>query len=36
MGGEFDLVIYSLASPRRTDPSDSQVIVLPETCWHDI
>ena len=25
MGGEFDLVIYSLASPRRTDPSDSQV-----------
>ena len=24
MGGEFDLVIYSLASPRRTDPSDGQ------------
>jgi len=22
MGGEFDLVIYSLASPRRTDPAD--------------
>ena len=25
MGGEFDLVIYSLASPRRTDPMDGQV-----------
>ena len=25
MGGGFDLVIYSLASPRRTDPSDGQV-----------
>jgi len=25
MGGEFDLVIYSLASPRRTDPSDGNV-----------
>ena len=25
MGGAFDLVIYSLASPRRTDPSDGQV-----------
>ena len=24
MGGEFDLVIYSLASPRRTDPVDGQ------------
>ena len=22
MGGEFDLVVYSLASPRRTDPVD--------------
>ena len=25
MGGGFDLVIYSLASPRRTDPTDGQV-----------
>lgn len=25
MGGGFDLVIYSLASPRRTDPMDGQV-----------
>jgi enoyl-[acyl-carrier protein] reductase/trans-2-enoyl-CoA reductase (NAD+) len=25
MGGGFDLVIYSLASPRRTDPSDGKV-----------
>ena len=25
MGGGFDLVIYSLASPRRTDPSDGYV-----------
>ncbi len=25
MGGEFDLVIYSLASPRRTDPTNGQV-----------
>ena len=25
MGGAFDLVIYSLASPRRTDPADGQV-----------
>ena len=24
MGGQFDLVIYSLASPRRTDPVDGQ------------
>ena len=24
MGGEFDLVIYSLASPRRLDPEDGQ------------
>lgn len=24
MGGEFDLVVYSLASPRRTDPSDQK------------
>lgn len=25
MGGDFDLLIYSLASPRRTDPADGQV-----------
>jgi enoyl-[acyl-carrier protein] reductase / trans-2-enoyl-CoA reductase (NAD+) len=25
MGGEFDMFIYSLASPRRTDPSNGQV-----------
>jgi len=25
MGGQFDLVIYSLASPRRTDPADGSV-----------
>jgi len=25
MGGSFDLVIYSLASPRRTDPADGKV-----------
>ena len=24
LGGQFDLVVYSLASPRRTDPSDGQ------------
>ena len=25
MGGEFDLIIYSLASPRRTDPLDGEI-----------
>lgn len=25
MGGKFDLIIYSLASPRRIDPSDAQI-----------
>lgn len=24
MGGQFDLIVYSLASPRRTDPSDGK------------
>ena len=24
MGGEFDLIVYSLASPRRIDPVDGQ------------
>ena len=27
MGGAFDLVIYSLASPRRTDPERARTIV---------
>jgi len=25
MGGDFDMVVYSLASPRRTDPSDGSI-----------